>query len=160
MQILILDEKPELNAQYQVDKHVCKLQTELAQCLSTAFRHYTKGNSIPLWMYQSTHENHPCVLWIKESLSNFKYGIELGIALHAEYNYRYPKNRKYQKEKQHFLWLKNNLPNIIDKGLTSFALAMPEQYRSDNVVESYREYYKKEKVHLFKWTNRERPYWV
>lgn len=160
MQILILDENPILNARYQVDKHVCKLQTELAQCLSSAFRYYSKENNIPLWMFKSTHEKHPCVLWLKESLANFKYGIKLGFALHAEYNYRYPKNRKYQKEKQHFLWLKNNLPNIIDKGLITFTQAIPEQYKSDNAVESYREYYRKEKSHLFKWTKRNVPEWI
>ena len=37
---------------------------------------------------------------------------------------------------------------------------MPEEYRNENAVLAYRNYYLNCKSHLFKWTKREIPYWV
>lgn len=159
MQIFILDVDIKKNAEYYVDRHVCKIQTEIAQCLCTVYKQFEFN--IPDFLYKETHAKHPCVLWLKESKQNFGYGISLGLALHDEYNYRYPKNGKYQKEKFLFNWLKNNIPeNLENKGLTPFAQAIPEQYKQENVIQAYRQYYKEEKKHLFKWTNREVPEWI
>jgi hypothetical protein len=40
------------------------------------------------------------------------------------------------------------------------AVAMPEQYRVDSVVQSYRNYYIGEKLPIIHYTNREVPYWL
>ena len=40
------------------------------------------------------------------------------------------------------------------------ALAMPEEYRSNDPVESYRLYYRLDKQHLLKYSKRERPDWL
>lgn len=162
MQIFILDNDIKNNARYYVDRHVCKIQTEIAQCLCTVFRNLISKEDLPNFIYKSTHEKHPCILWLKESRQNFKYGIELGLALHEEYNFRYPKNGKYKKEFTIF-----NYFNIIYKELkfekehlTPFAQAVPSQYKNDNVVKAYRDYYNTEKRHLFKWSNRNKPEWI
>jgi hypothetical protein len=160
MQIFILHENPLINAQMYVDRPVCKIQTESAQCLSTVFRFYSNENNIPVWLYKSTHEKHPCVLWLKESSDNFKYTIKLGLALHAEYNFRYPSNRKYKKERQHFVWFQKNIPAMPNQLLIDFAQAMPDKYKTKSVVDAYRNYYLHEKNHLFKWTNRLTPDWI
>jgi hypothetical protein len=53
-----------------------------------------------------------------------------------------------------------NLPNIPSNGnLTTFALAMPIECKIGDAVESYREYYRKEKKGFAFWKNREIPYW-
>jgi hypothetical protein len=44
-------------------------------------------------------------------------------------------------------------------GLTPFAQAMPEQYRSDDAVEAYRAYYRGDKRHLATWSKRDVPTW-
>lgn len=158
MQIFILDYNIQKNSMYYVNRHVCKTQTEIAQMLSTVY-HKRFKRELPEFLYKPTHEKHPCVFWIQESIQNFEYTIKLGLALHDEYNFRYP-NRKYQREKTIFLWAKDNLPSIEYKRLTPFAQAMPEKYKSNDAVKSYRAYYLAEKSHLFKWTNRQKPKWI
>ena len=60
--------------------------------------------------------------------------------------------------------LRENIPKD-DKfetvGLTPFALAMPEQYKSDDHVEAYRNYYmSEEKQKIASWNKRrEKPEW-
>lgn len=53
---------------------------------------------------------------------------------------------------------------IPDAPRTSFAQAMPEQYRGDDAVVAYRRYYAAEKMILrgkpVTWTRRERPAWL
>ena len=53
-----------------------------------------------------------------------------------------------------------NHPNIEEKGdLTEFRLAMPDECKIGDAVESYREYYNVFKKGFAKWKNREVPYW-
>jgi hypothetical protein len=37
---------------------------------------------------------------------------------------------------------------------------MPEEYRQQDTVQAYRDYYSFEKSHLHKWTKREEPEWL
>jgi hypothetical protein len=47
------------------------------------------------------------------------------------------------------------LPQLLDIGLTPFATAMPDEYKVDcNPVQSYRNYYLGKKVEGNFWTNR------
>jgi hypothetical protein len=62
--------------------------------------------------------------------------------------------------------LRSSPKNIPNKGLTTPALAMPEEYRGEDTVKSYRSYYKSKEI-LFrgtrsamKWTGRDRPEWI
>lgn len=159
MQMFILDDDFSLNAQYYVDRHVCKIQTEIAQLLSTCW-HLTADRSLPDFIFKPTHENHPCSKWIRTSVDNYHWSINLGLALHDEYNYRYSGNGKYQRESQIFNWCKQNTPDLPLIGLTVFAQAMPEKYQQSNTIEAYRNYYRIEKAHLFKWKKRKQPYWI
>ena len=58
-----------------------------------------------------------------------------------------------------------NKPDIPKLGLTKFYLAMPDQYKTDDVVESYRKYYinEKQRDKSGKWmmfyTKRDIPKW-
>ena len=56
----------------------------------------------------------------------------------------------------------NNMivPNLFDIGLTKFPEAMPEQYRCDDAIKAYRDYYNGDKRHLFNWKNRTVPEWI
>ena len=57
------------------------------------------------------------------------------------------------------IWCIHNRPNIEDKGFTEPAKAMPDEYKVDSIVESYRNYYIGEKSKIAVWKNREIPEW-
>jgi hypothetical protein len=52
-----------------------------------------------------------------------------------------------------------NKPNIVDKGFTEPAKAMPDEYKVDDAVESYRNYYCGAKSGFATWKGREIPEW-
>lgn len=154
MNIFFLDENPKLSAQYHVDKHVVKMILETAQLLCSV-HHVTDqvNDQVP---YKLSHKNHPCAVWARQSLSNYLYLCELGLELGKEYTYRYGKRHKSIDV---INWCIVNKPNIPDIGFTSPAMAMPDEYKTDSVVESYRNYYMGAKIDLASWKNREKPFW-
>jgi hypothetical protein len=115
--------------------------------------HWVQGGEAP---YKLSHKNHPCAIWSRESLSNYLYLCDLGLELCKEYTYRYGKRHKSQDVIE---WCVTNKPNICDKEFTEPARAMPNEYKVDSVVESYRNYYIGEKSKIAVWKNREIPEW-
>ena len=152
MNIFLLDKNLEKCAQYHVDRHVVKMILESAQLLCSV--HHICGELEP--PYKLAHKNHPCSIWCRASLTNYLYLCELGLELSKEYTYRY---NKHHKSTDVIQWCLNNLPNIPDIGFTPPALAMPDQYKVDDFVQSYRNYYIGEKKGFATWKNREIPYW-
>ena len=107
--------------------------------------------------YKLSHKNHPCAIWTRESLSNYLYLCDLGLELCKEYTYRYGKRHKSQEVIE---WCLQNRPNIHDVDFTNPPLAMGDEYKiGDDVIESYRNYYKGAKKDFAKWKNRETPSW-
>jgi len=158
MNIFFLDFDVEKCAKYHCDKHVVKMILETAQLLCSAHHatiHDTIHDTIHV-PYKLSHKNHPCSIWVRESLSNYLYLCELGLALGEEYTYRYGKTHKSIEVIQ---WCLSNRPNIKDIGFTTPPLAMPDEYKVDSVVESYRNYYKGAKSTIVSWKNREKPVW-
>jgi len=158
MNIFFLDENPKLSAQYHVDKHVVKMILETAQLLCSV-HHVTDqvndqvNDQVP---YKLSHKNHPCAVWARQSLSNYLYLCELGLELGEEYTHRYGKRHKSIEV---VLWCILNRPNIPDIDFTQPAMAMPDEFKTDSVVESYRNYYMGAKINLASWKNREKPFW-
>ena len=154
MNIFFLDEDVKKCAQYHVDKHVVKMILETAQLLC-GVHHVTAHDSAHV-PYKLSHKNHPCSIWCRESLSNYLYLCELGLELSKEYTYRYGKRHKSQDVIE---WCLINKPNIPDIEFTDPAKAMPDEFKVDSVVESYRNYYMGAKFSLAAWKNREKPFW-
>ena len=154
MNIFFLDENPTLSAQYHVDKHVVKMILETAQLLCGV--HHVTAHDTAHVPYKLSHKNHPCSIWCRESLSNYLYLCELGLELSKEYTYRYGKRHKSQDVIE---WCLINKPNIPDIEFTDPAKAMPDEFKVDSVVESYRNYYMGAKSNLAVWKNREKPFW-
>lgn len=154
MNIFVLDWDVKKCAQYHVDKHVVKMILETAQLLC-GVHHLTDqvNDQVP---YKLSHKNHPCAIWARESMSNYLYLCELGLELCNEYTHRYGKRHKSQDVIE---WCVTNKPNICDKEFTEPARAMPNEYKVDSVVESYRNYYIGEKSKIAVWKNREIPEW-
>lgn len=154
MNIFLLDADHEKNAEYYFDKHVVKLPTEHVQMMSTVLRN--TGVNIG---FGSTHPNHPCTRWLRESLSNWRYLVKLTEALHEEWRYRYNHDStKYHKSYAMMLTLPE--PNIPDIGPTPFTCAMDKTFIiSSDPIKNYRNYYINSKQHLASWKKRNIPYW-
>ena len=158
MNIFFLDTDVKKCAEYHVDKHVVKMILETAQLLC-GVHHATRPSTVQVTdqvPYKLSHKNHPCAIWVRESLSNYLYLCELGLELCNEYTYRYGKRHKSQEV---ILWCIVNRPNIPDIGFTEPPKAMPDEYKVDNVVESYINYYRGAKSSFATWKLRETPKW-
>ena len=155
MNIFFLDWDVEKNAQYHCDKHVVKMILETAQLLC-GVHHMTDqvNEQVP---YKLSHKNHPCAIWARESLTNYLYLGELGLELSREYTHRYGKKHKSQEIIE---WCLMNKPHIQDIGFTTPPKAMPEEYKTEDVIESYRKYYLGAKKTFLSWKERQIPEWV
>ena len=152
MNIFVLHSDPVIAAQHQVDKHVVKMPLESAQILCSALiRHGIEGTP-----YRQAHKNHPCTLWAGDNRANFDWLVKHGIALSEEYTARYGKRHKSQNVIE---WCSGMSAHIPSGCLTPHRLAMPDEYKSDCVVTSYRKYYLGEKRKLAKWTKTDPPAW-
>ena len=151
MNIFVLDLNPIKAVKYHNDRHCVKMILETTQLLSTALPYLDQGRVGP---YKSTHINHPCSVWTRTCRGNYHWLWKLGIALCEEYTFRYGKIHKCEAYLRDLRLSKSN-----PRKMTPFAQAMPEEYRNSNAVKAYRAYYRGEKRHLAKWTNREMPYW-
>jgi hypothetical protein len=152
MNIFFLDFDTKKCAEYHCDKHVVKMILETAQLLCGS--HWVTGGEAP---YKLSHKNHPCAIWVRESLSNYLYLCDLGLELCKEYTYRYGKRHKSQDIIE---WCLINKPNIHDVDFTAPPLAMGDEFKIDNdVIESYRNYYREAKKNFVKWKNRPIPDW-
>jgi len=176
MNIFFLDSSPILSAQYAVDRHVVKMILETCQLLSTAHRVLdgTKvigksktGRNVTRYqlddwrqdsIYQATHINHPSSVWCRENVANYVWLHSHLAALLQEYTFRYNKVHSCA-----FLCesLRTTPLNIQPGSFTQPTPAMDVSYIvSSDSVENYRNYYKQGKVHLHKWTKREKPFWL
>jgi hypothetical protein len=174
MNIFVLDKDPKIAAQYHVNKHIVKMPLETAQLLCGV--HHLSGTNKETIPYRLTHKNHPCSIWARKSLSNYMWLCKFGLELCYEYTHRYEKVHKCQaiiewcksyhpdipvhKCQAIIEWCKSYHPDIPDYGLTSFAQAMPQELKDDNPIKAYRNYYMRDKEHLFAWKNRETPLWI
>lgn len=144
MNIFVLDSNPKAAAQMMFDKHIVKMALETAQILSTI-------NGGP---YRPTHQNHPCVKWAGEAIENYQWLVKHGIAICSEYEYRYDKEHSCLDI---ICALENPLVEI-KPGATPWALCMPMEYKEEDPVQSYRNYYKS-KASFAAWTKRSKPEW-
>ena len=154
MNIFFLDYDTKKCAEYHCDKHVVKMILETAQLLCGV--HHLTPQVTPQVPYKLSHKNHPCAIWTRESLSNYLYLCDLGLELCKEYTYRYGKRHKSQDVIE---WCLCNKPMIVDLGFTTPPMAMPDEYKVMDVVESYRNYYIGAKKDFCVWKNRDVPEW-
>ena len=154
MNIFYLDNNPIQCAQEHCDKHVVKMVVETAQLLSTADR-VLDNSTTPI--YKIAHKNHPSAIWCRTTTENYKWLYKLLIALLDEYEFRY--------EKSHKCWslipyLTRPPTNLIIGDFNPPPPAMPDEYKVKNdVIQSYRNYYKGAKYSFASWRKRPIPQW-
>lgn len=84
MNIFATSDNPYLCARWLDDKRLVKMILETAQLLCTAANFH--GYSTP---YKSTHVNHPCSVWARETQGNYEWLVDHFEFLCCEYYYRY-----------------------------------------------------------------------
>ena len=147
MNIFYLDRDPGTAAAMHCDKHVVKMILETAQMLSTAYRKNFGDNDE---LYKTAHPKHPSTLWVGASGENFFWTIKLLDSLLKEYTNRYGKVHKsifisnllHSKYKQ---W------HDLKGTLTTPPQCMPDEYKHEDYVTAYRNYYKGAKRYFAKW---------
>ena len=97
-------------------------------------------------------------IWVGDSVGNFGWTLLLGNWLGFEYERRYNRMHKSMKIINYFIdfnlsW-KDKIP---EKKFTTPPLCMPDEYKCDDYIESYRKYYTHDKKRFAKYTHREMP---
>lgn len=176
MNIFYLHNDPKTCAQQHVDKHVVKMILEYGQLLSTAHRicdgnistrlsksgrkqkFYSLPDNRDSIIYSATHANHPSAKWCRHGEANYKWLYALFCELLQEYTYRYGKQHATSRLVE---ILKNPPKNINkDEPFSPPWRAMPDEYKVDDTMQSYRNYYLGAKSNMFSWKKREVPEWI
>lgn len=175
MNIFYLSNHPTECAKQHVDKHVVKMILEYGQLMSTAHRvldgtpYYGKtsnNRNIQRWLlpdereqviWKASHINHPSGLWVRSSSAHYRWLFNLWEQMLEEYTYRYEKNHAAGRMKQWFSKLPVNIPKV--GWLCDPTPAMPAQYKVDDVIQSYRNYYIGDKKSFAVWKKRDTPSW-
>lgn len=180
MNLFYLDDDLDKNAEYHINKHVGKMQLEATQLLTTALWVDKLFGFVPRKLnseeldeikkasraepsieerkftrYLPTHHNHPSNIWVRSSLEHFYWTVCYVNALNAECVAR--------GYKSHASCAACNIypePNhLVDMGWTPPTLAMPDELKSDNAIESYRLFYMLDKGPIAEWRGRPKPDW-
>lgn len=176
MNIFFLSWNIQYCVRHHCDKHVVKMIVEYAQMLSTCHR-VTDGykkkvlqnnrrltqyvldeDTMNDVLYKASHVNHPCNIWVRASTPNYQFLYRLFSALCDEYTYRYGKVHLTDTKLR--ILLSSPPASIVDIGLLKPPLAMPDQYKQDSVIKSYRRFYVEDKKTFAKYTKRRYPLWL
>jgi hypothetical protein len=167
MNIFYLDHDPVVAAKMHCDVHSYKMISESVLMLCNAHR-YLDGDSYAdeVGMFPMGYENHPCSKWVRQSAANYNWLLVMVTELAKEYYKRYGSRKKEPVQHSHAALIPalNKLPdNVKLKAFTQPHLGMPDEYKCDDPVQSYRNYYLGEKLgHIqngtYKYT--EAPSWA
>lgn len=131
--------------------HTRKMIIEYAQMLSTTHRVLDGDAYADLHgLYKKTHMNHPSTKWVRESSANYAWLYQTFVALCSVYLAANAKPHKTSRLIQPLLKIPDNMPR---GEFTEPPMAMPEEFQSNVVTESYRTYVKSKYAD---WTSRER----
>ena len=131
------------SAKSQDNYRVVKMPLECAQMACTNLNELA-GQQV--MSYRSVHKNHPSTVWARKYPLHFLYLIKHGIALCDEYTERFGKEHKCRKVllDSFSFYLHNRSTFWFSKDNNKFEqppLCMPNEYKNEDVVESYRRYY-------------------
>lgn len=108
--------------------------------------------------WQAAHINHPLTQWTMASSTNYAWHLEFYRTLLAEHGYRYPHSVLHGAGD--VLEYVSRSPKNIEAGIFYHPPpSMPDHFKVDSVVESYRRYYAAAKWYFARWTVRDIPPW-
>jgi len=146
MNIFYLDKDPKLAAIYQYNKHVVKMILESAQMLCTAHHCYGDAEQKANVPYKQAHLNHPSTVWARQSKSTYMWLYDHMMALGTEYYVRYGKTHLTITKCKEFL---ATPPKYIQGDEWSQPpQAMPDEYKHEDSIIAYWQYYINDKSHI------------
>ena len=155
MNIFYIHADPIIAAQQLADDHIRKMQIESAQMCCTA--HWETGSEAP---YKRAHKNHPSTIWARQSIQHYNWLVKHGLEICDEFEKRYGKKHK---TKDVLKWLQNNEPNLPNTGFINPPQCMPDQYKLEDTIEAYKNFYINDKIKVKKldWKKlNNKPKWI
>lgn len=111
MNIFVTSPDPWECARFLDNKRLVKMVMESSQLLATAINvsaGVPKGQTIaPI---RSTHVNHPCAVWARQSVGNYRWLLKHFIALLDEYAERYGREHAYLEHVNQYFELIGHIP--------------------------------------------------
>lgn len=180
MNIFFTDREPYQCAVMLDDKRLNKMILETAQMLSTTLR--TVHGIDDSKLYKATHKNHPCTLWVGESVDNMTWAVDLLGCMLTELYDRLGTEHKTRRIYEYILSLGivNGNPEKATPPPNCSLVKTPYEYEllanqmeqdnvyqlcstTINIFECYRitmchKWYKTD-VNTPRWTNRKPPEW-
>ena len=145
MNIFVTSPCPKESAIVLPDRHVNKMSLETCQMLSIVasekwghgYGTLPKIDGTPYKTDKGAFRNHPCTRWAAETIDNAYWLIKWGMNLCDEYTLRYNKTHSCYNTllQAYYLFPKGK----IDK-VTSFARAMPDEYKLDDSIDTFTAY--------------------
>ena len=156
MNIFHLHKNPEICASYHCDKHVVKMILETGQMLSTAYQRHC---GIDEQLYKPTYPHHPMTIWVGDSLGNYMWSIDLLGHLLNQYRHRYHnKIHKTGRILNNIICLNEKIKDKFDvKIFTPPPQCMPDEYKHEDYITAYKQYYVGEKKRFAKYTAVDTP---
>lgn len=165
LNIFAVDLDPVVAAQSLIDAHIRKMPSECCIMLANAhpierLRAAPRTQAGKLRGHGYPH--HGCTKWVKSSYENYEWLVKHALALCDEFTYR---TAEVHFCRQFIEWCSQNTPIISHNGLEPHFLAMPAEYKSDDIVASYRSYYKTKQFDkrgrfMYYWSCRGKPSWA
>ena len=138
MNIFFTDCDPDTAARSLPDKHIVKMPVEAVQMLvSACLRHDIQPNVLTKsgTIHKGGYHKHPSTIWAGDTQENWYWTLSWGLALCDEYTKRYGKTHFAEGQLYQLL---ESLESIPAGAMTRPALAMPDECKVDDAVESYR----------------------
>ena len=159
MNIFYLSRDPKEIAKQLCDKHIVKMPLESAQMLSTSWWAKTKYNDetkfVLKQIYRPVHIGHPSTVWTMQTEANYLWHYDLFVAMLDEYSRRYNKVHGSSK----LLELLKESP--VEGGeFYPPPQCMPDEYKTEDTILAYRNYYINEKARFARYTNGTAPEWL
>ena len=140
MNIFYTDKDPGAAARSLPDKHVVKMPVETVQILVSALLRYgiqpqvvTSRGAI----HKGGYHYHPSTVWAGDTRANATWLWQHGMGLCSEYSQRYGKTHFAEGQLMSILSYLTELPA---GDFTPPTLAMPDECKTADPVESYRNY--------------------
>jgi hypothetical protein len=152
MNIFYVDRNPSVAARSLGDQHVLKMILESAQLLDTA-------HPVSIVRRPASVFNNPAAQWARSSKVHYQWLYSHFVALLDEYSHRFNKAHAYERYTAYLGKTPEGIPS------TSTWADPPRimpflHHHIPNTVEAYRSYYKNDKKHLHRYTNRKAPTWL
>jgi len=174
MNIFFLHMLAKKAAKMHANIHVVKMVVETAQLLCNvhhrqreiAMPPYTNRARVPYKDSAAGHRKLGSMVWLTESLGNYRWAVELGLALCDEYNNgrgrAAGKTTKHKTQKV-LEWLRDHEPNYPISKRTPVRrkhFAMPDEFKKTGAVQAYRDYYFSKRLTMtMVWPAGQTPTW-